>query len=109
MSEYFNDKLEFKTKQFQDLKYLSTVKDNDFEKLDIKEIRATESLWAALYPKIVKVVDQKIIFWQRLLTGYPKIEDFLDQAIELSQIIWDVKLATFSKIKVDPLNINKSL
>lgn len=66
-------------------------------------------MWSSIYPKIIKVVDQKIIFWEKLITGYPKIEDFLGEAVKLSYVIWDVKKLIFSRIKVDPLNINKSL
>ena len=44
-----------------------------------------------------------------MITGYPRIEDFLEQSINLSLMIWDVKRAIFSKLDVNPLEIKKSI
>jgi hypothetical protein len=85
------------------------VRDNYLEKLDIKELRRSEDLNAAMIPLIIKVVEEKVNLWSRLLIGYPRIEDFLEQATIVSKRIWDVKNMIFSNLKIDPLHISKSL
>jgi hypothetical protein len=79
------------------------------EKLSIKEIRDCDHLWNEICPKILVVVDLKVKFWEKLMIGYQRIEEFYIETIRLSEKIWDVKKSIFSRIKVDPMHIDKGL
>ncbi|CAD8152815.1 unnamed protein product [Paramecium octaurelia] len=106
MKKQINNNLQQTVQKQQQANFFqSQNREQEKQSLDIVHISKSIVFEELYIPNIIKLMDAKIYFWEQLIKGYNTIQEFQNEAINLSKKVQSLQRELLSKLSFDIENI----